>query len=442
MQAAARAPDEPTPAPASATLSPNSLAFSTQQLGSGPQVQPLTLTNTGSLPLSIQSVTLDGDSSFTLNSNCSGRQLSAQQSCLSEVTFQGTSGGLKVGRLLLAHSGEGPHEVQLAGVVLVPSVAMPSQVSFSPTVVGGSDTQVVQVLNDGTAPHALGTAAVTGAPFRLVSSSCAGTLEVNATCELRVAFDPLAAGASEEGALTLQTLSGTRTVALQGTGLQAASSLSTSSLTFASQQVGTSSGAQRVTLTNVGTYAMDVSSIEVTGGASDFTVTHSCSTVAVGATCPVDVVFRPTAQGVRAGTVTLTFNGLPSRTISLTGSATPAGYRADQFSAAIGDYVQTLVNNTGVPLNVNLVELYVVDSNWYMGGYTEVRAGGVRLAGQTFDTNSTVGAFTWQPGTAFEVVTDYGYRPPSFIAKFYLSNGQTLTVEDSFVSADIRITPL
>jgi Abnormal spindle-like microcephaly-assoc'd, ASPM-SPD-2-Hydin len=75
-------------------------------------------------------------------------------------------------------------------------------------------------------------------------------------------------------------------------------------LTFAAQAVGTTSVPKAVTLTNVGTTALSVSSVVATG---DFAETDNCvGTVAAGSGCTLTVTFTPSATGVRTGTVTIT----------------------------------------------------------------------------------------------------------------------------------------
>ncbi|WP_371783564.1 choice-of-anchor D domain-containing protein [Streptosporangium subroseum] len=92
-------------------------------------------------------------------------------------------------------------------------------------------------------------------------------------------------------------------------------------LSFPALQVGGTSSAQAVTISNGGTTAAPVSSVTATG---DYTQTNNCgSSLAAGATCTVNVTFRPTATGTRTGTLTLASSapGGPV-TVSLTGSGT------------------------------------------------------------------------------------------------------------------------
>ena len=96
-------------------------------------------------------------------------------------------------------------------------------------------------------------------------------------------------------------------------------SLSSTSLTFASQLVGTTSAAQTVTLNNTGNTALSVTSIVASG---DYAQTNTCgNSVAAGANCTISVTFTPAASGAQSGTITITDNAAGSpHTVSLTGA--------------------------------------------------------------------------------------------------------------------------
>ncbi|MFZ0317606.1 MAG: FG-GAP-like repeat-containing protein [Candidatus Sulfotelmatobacter sp.] len=81
-------------------------------------------------------------------------------------------------------------------------------------------------------------------------------------------------------------------------------------LLFQLQVQGTQSAAQAVTLTNVGKETLDITKITFTGtDANDFLQTNNCgSTVSVGASCTVNVVFEPTGKGNRFGSLTVVDN--------------------------------------------------------------------------------------------------------------------------------------
>jgi glutamine cyclotransferase len=98
--------------------------------------------------------------------------------------------------------------------------------------------------------------------------------------------------------------------------------LSSLSLSFGSQTVGTVSAPRVVRLTNSGTGLLVVSAIRVTGlHASDFLQTNSCgASVAPGAACSISVTFRPSDKGTRQAAVSVVDNASGSpRTITLSG---------------------------------------------------------------------------------------------------------------------------
>jgi hypothetical protein len=77
----------------------------------------------------------------------------------------------------------------------------------------------------------------------------------------------------------------------------------TSPLNFKKQAVGTTSAAQKVTLTNTGKSSLKISSMKAS---TQFGMTSTCgSTVAAGAACAISVTFAPTSKGSKSGTVTI-----------------------------------------------------------------------------------------------------------------------------------------
>ena len=104
--------------------------------------------------------------------------------------------------------------------------------------------------------------------------------------------------------------------------------LSSASVSFGNQALGTASAAQSVTLTNTGSGILHVSSIAISGlNGGDFGETNSCGTsVAPTASCTISVTFTPTAPGVRSGTLTITDNAAGSpHTIALNGTGAGPG---------------------------------------------------------------------------------------------------------------------
>ena len=108
-------------------------------------------------------------------------------------------------------------------------------------------------------------------------------------------------------------------------------SLSPASLTFGSQDTGTTSAAQSLTVANTGSASLFINSAAVAGAdATDFTaVGDGCSgvTLTAGASCSMSISFSPTLAGTRSATLTLTDNaGNSPQSAPLTGTGTtPAG---------------------------------------------------------------------------------------------------------------------
>ncbi len=92
-------------------------------------------------------------------------------------------------------------------------------------------------------------------------------------------------------------------------------------LNFGDQVVGTQSTVLQITLTDDESSPLTISSIIATG---DFQQTNNCgNSLSANAQCTINVTFRPTATGVRTGSVTVTDSGPGSpRTANLTGLGT------------------------------------------------------------------------------------------------------------------------
>ena len=104
--------------------------------------------------------------------------------------------------------------------------------------------------------------------------------------------------------------------------------LSTSNLNFGTITTGSTSNPQPVTLSNVGSAPLTISSIAISGAdTADFTQTNNCgSLVAPAGTCTINVTFAPTTTGQRGSSVAISDNvaGSP-QTITLSGTGTGFG---------------------------------------------------------------------------------------------------------------------
>jgi subtilisin family serine protease len=207
----------------------------------------------------------------------------------------------------------------------------PTSLSFGTVVIGNtSAVQTVTLKNTGAATLTITAIAVTGTnsgDFHETATTCGSSLAVNASCTISVDFKPTASGARSANISITDNASGSpHKVPLSGTGSTAKVAPS-SSLNFGSVAIGVTSAAKTVTLTNLGTAALTITGIAITGtNAGDFAQTHTCgSSLAAHASCTLSVTFKPTASGTRTAALSISdsASGSPQK-VPLSGTGTTA----------------------------------------------------------------------------------------------------------------------
>ncbi|MFI5736402.1 choice-of-anchor D domain-containing protein [Kribbella sp. NPDC051587] len=340
---------------------PSSLSFADTLVGSSSATQAVTVTNSGTASATVSGVSTTGDYSQT--NNCT--TLAVGASCTVTVTFRPTASGARAGGVSIAsNANNSPTSISLSGngIGADTNLARGKQATASSQVNG---TQAASTATDGDANTYwesvnnafpqwlqvdLGAARSIGkVTLKLPPSSAWGTrtqtLSVQASTD-GSSFSTPAASATYTFTsptnvvnITVPTTNA-RYVRVNITGNSGwpagqvsefevypsggspintpILSASPSSLAFASQALNTTSPAQAVTVTNTGSLAAAVSSVTATG---DYSQTNNCSSIAVNASCTVNVSFRPTASGSRAGTVTINSNATNSpTTVALSGT--------------------------------------------------------------------------------------------------------------------------
>ena len=132
--------------------------------------------------------------------------------------------------------------------------------------------------------------------------------------------------------------------------------ISTTSLSFAPQFLGTTSAAQVVTLINPQTSAMKLSHISAGG---DFIQTNKCPrSLAAGARCAIAVKFAPKAVGALSGELTIV-EGASSMAVSLNGigvgvqlSPSSLSFKSRAVGTTSPAKIVTLANKQGTQLDV------------------------------------------------------------------------------------------
>ena len=321
-----------------AGVTPTSLTFNSQNLGTTSAAQTVTLNNTGNAALSISGIAFTGANpgDFAETNTC-GSSVAAGGSCTISVTFTPSAAGSRTASLNITDNSNNvagsQQSVSLTGTGTGPSVSLnPSTLSFGSQTQGTtSAAQSITLTNTGNATLTLTSISVTGtnAGDFAQTNTCGGSLAANGTCTINVTFTPTASGSRTASISITDNAPGSpQSVTLTGTGLSGQVSLSPSSLTFTSQNVGTTSTAQNVTLTNTGTASFTIASISLTGtNAGDFSETNGCgSSLAANGTCTITVQFSPTAPGTRTASVSIADSLASSpQTVTLTGTGSGSG---------------------------------------------------------------------------------------------------------------------
>jgi len=373
------------------SVSPPTVTFGNQAVGTTSAAQTNTVTNVGNSTVTISSITLGGTnpSDFAQSNNC-GWSLAAGANCTITVIFQPASVGTLIAEVTVTDNvSHNPHQVNINGTGVASAASLSAtSLTFASEAVGvTSAAQTITLSNSGNAALNVTSIAVSGANASdfAETNNCGSSVEAGANCTFSVTFKPTAAGTRTAAVTFTDNAPGSpQSVSLSGTGegASAAASLSPTSVTFASQAVGATSAAQTITLTNSGNAALGVTSIVVSGAnASDFAETNNCeSSVAAGANCTISVTFKPVAAGTLTAAVSLadTATGSP-QSVSLSGtgaSASPAA-NLSPTSLAFGNegvdmvstsQVVTLSNTGGASLSISIIAFTGADA----GDFTEV----------------------------------------------------------------------
>ncbi len=265
-------------------LSPSSLSFSGQFVGTTSAPEDVTLVNSGSATLNITSVAVTAGSGFAETNNCS-TSVAAGSSCTISVTFSPTTNGTASGTLSVTDNTTGsPQTVTLTGTGESPAASLSaSTVNFGSQMLNTTSTtpQKVVLTNSGNASLSITSISIGGtdpSEFTLSPSNpCGSTVAQGSSCTIQVNFKP------------------------------------------------TSSGSQSATMTITDNAPNSPQVVALTGSGSDFqvTVSPSSQTVNPGQTTTYTLTVAPVSGAQFSGNVGLTCTGQPINT-SCTLSTTTA----------------------------------------------------------------------------------------------------------------------
>jgi hypothetical protein len=312
-------------------FNPSSLSFAGIQPNTVSPSQTATLTNEGTVGVTLASITMSGH--FAQTNDCPDT-LDGGGSCTFTITSNPVVDGPTQGSVnvrdsngnttLLFLSGEG-------GVPTDPSGSLTSQVTIAPTSLALGDVNLGQtsgasaiVLSNGQTDPVTIWSITTGPDVYETANMCPmapETLAGGASCTVSVTFRPQSVGSkSEPLTVTANSWSSPHAVTITGTGVGGNLLFNPISLSFPSEVAGSTSSAQTAILTNQLTTSITLMKIQAMG---TFVQTNDCpNTLDVGASCTVSVSANPQMTGDFTGSVDVTDSTGAVTQLYLSGTAT------------------------------------------------------------------------------------------------------------------------
>jgi hypothetical protein len=324
-----------SPCPAAApsfVASPTSLSFGNVNVGSTSASQSVTITNNGAAGANSLSRSASDAAEFVASGTCTTvSSLAVNASCTLTVQYQPAAAGAD-NQTWTMTSGSVSVTVNFSGTGVNPSApnvsATPMSLSFGNVTVGQtSAAQTITVSNTGNAAATNMAYPAAPAKFNKSGTCSSATLNAGSSCTVVFSYSPTAA-ASDSATYTITGGGASISISLSGTGsAPAAPSLSAAptSLTFGSVQVGSSSTAQSLTITNSGGAAATSVSL-LSSDLVEFVVgANTCGTsLGAGTSCSLNVTFTPSATGAKNATLTVSYSGGPSVVVAMSGTGTAA----------------------------------------------------------------------------------------------------------------------
>jgi predicted dienelactone hydrolase len=295
-------------------LSPPSLNFGVQVVGSRSPAQDVVLTNIGTKTLDISRIALTGTNAgdFSEHNNC-GSSLPPKAHCTIRVTFKPTQVGPRSAAVAITDNASGsPQTVPLSGIGATSgsdATLSTKSLTFAIRLVSTtSPARPVTLSNYGTETLDI-TSIVASGDFS-ESNNCGSSLPPGGYCTINVTFTPTQRGGrTGTVSITDNAPNSPQTVRLKG--VATVVDLDPGRLDFGNVKVGQKSSRQKTTLTNVGNTKLHITDIAITGtDLQDFSQMNNCPKYLDGGkSCTITVTFQPTQRGSRSADVSVRDDG-------------------------------------------------------------------------------------------------------------------------------------
>lgn len=278
----------------------------------------------------------------------------------------------------------------------------PSSLNFGNQTVGiASSSQTVTLTNTGNIALTVSVSVSGTNPGDFgQTNNCGSSVAAGGSCSIFVTFKPTTTGTRSAAVSIVDNAPNSpQMVPVSGTGVLPAVTLSPTSLTFPTQLISTTSKSQPVTLTNTGLGVLKITKATISGPFT-FSSSNCTSTINPGASCTLNVSFKPTAIGTATGSLSITDNAPQSpQQVKLSGTGTsvqltPAGlnFGNQPVGTTSGRKIITLSNKGSVVLNISLISVTGMNPGDFAqvtNCGTAVPAGGTCSIGVTFTPSAT-----------------------------------------------------
>lgn len=297
------------------------------------------VTNTGTGPLTITRPTTDSVSGagFSFVSTTCPNELAAGARCQVAVRFEPLDDSTAAGTLKLTTSA-GELTAALSGKGMQAHlVATPSALDFAVQSVNSSTVRNIRIVNSGNSRANNLVTSHLSSGYAIEGLDTCGSLAPEASCDLGVTFAPTVAGDYAGGTLVIEGKNlSPLTISLNGRAVSPTASLSSVAFGDLASNVRKDAAA---TLTNTGSVPLAVTAptaASVQGAGFAYLSTNCPATLAVGASCAVNVRYTASGTATASGSLSMATSA-GNLTANLTGQSQQAVLNLSPDSVDFGD---------------------------------------------------------------------------------------------------------
>ncbi len=308
-----------------ASVDPSRLSFGEVPVAIQSQPRVLRVVNSGSGPLRISRIALEGADRRAFEppaSSCISATVEPGTGCSVEIRFRPYRDGPHRAELVVSHSaGDGIHRLPVNGIGVSAKLTVePERLDLGEVRVTSEGRQSLVLRNRGRAAveiQALGLRGTYASDFELRDDRCSeSVLPPGGSCTASVRFAPRSVGTRNAVVEIVHRVEGPRQVPVTATALEPPKPelrLSLTAFDFGPRRLGESSATYTLRIENPGSGRLALDGLRITGahpgdfhlGGGSCTATDS---VAPGGDCTVELYFRPTAPGPRLAELVLRHN--------------------------------------------------------------------------------------------------------------------------------------